>query len=418
MANIDGTDNSETINLIDGVTNGFDLIFGFGGDDSIFGLGGNDVIEGGAGADSINGGPGDDTATYMASAAGVIVSLVTNKGSGGDAEGDTLNSIEHLLGSAHADTLVGNADDNTLSGQDGNDTLKGGGGADSLFGEGGNDTLMGGAGGDNLNGGLGSDTVSYSDSSEAVYVELATNSAAGGTAAGDFYTSIENVTGSSYNDILSGDGGNNVLRGGAGTDFLYGLGGSDLLEGGNGTDMLHGGDLSDTLNGGNGDDYLNGGTGGDVMNGGDGIDTMFYTGSSAGVVVNLGAGSAQGGDAAGDTYSSVENLLGSAHADTLFGNFADNEFYGAQGDDFLFGSGGNDTFVYRDNEFGNDTILDFTPGSDQIRFENTLFFNLDELNANMMQIGDDVVIQRSPGHTITLENVMLASLGAGDFVFL
>ena len=65
---------------------------------------------------------------------GVDVSLVTGKGKGGTAEGDTLKSIEDLFGSKFDDKLVGNAQDNKLDGQDGNDTLKGGGGADTLVG--------------------------------------------------------------------------------------------------------------------------------------------------------------------------------------------------------------------------------------------------------------------------------------------
>ena len=37
-----GTNNSETINFLDGVTIGNDQIFGYDGNDSIFGLAGDD----------------------------------------------------------------------------------------------------------------------------------------------------------------------------------------------------------------------------------------------------------------------------------------------------------------------------------------------------------------------------------------
>src|SRR5688572_13536885 len=116
MANVFGTDNAETINLFDVVTNGADTIFGFGGNDSIFGLGGNDLILGGSGGDAINGGSGTDTSSYTDSAEGVVVSLITNQGFGGTAEGDTLTSIENLTGSAHDDFLVGNDGANVLTG--------------------------------------------------------------------------------------------------------------------------------------------------------------------------------------------------------------------------------------------------------------------------------------------------------------
>jgi Ca2+-binding RTX toxin-like protein len=57
---IEGTDNSDLINWMDGVTNGADWIYGYGDDDVIYGMGGNDLIWGGAGADMIRGGDGLD----------------------------------------------------------------------------------------------------------------------------------------------------------------------------------------------------------------------------------------------------------------------------------------------------------------------------------------------------------------------
>ena len=96
MAFVKGTNNSETINLFDGVTFGDDDIYGYDGDDSIFGLTGDDHIVGGAGADAINGGGGSDTASYWNSTAGIIASLTAGAGVGGDAEGDTYTNIENL----------------------------------------------------------------------------------------------------------------------------------------------------------------------------------------------------------------------------------------------------------------------------------------------------------------------------------
>ncbi|MGC1993633.1 MAG: hypothetical protein WA704_06735, partial [Pseudolabrys sp.] len=97
-----GTNSSETINALDGVTNGYDLIYGYGGNDSIYGLGGDDYIVGGTGADALNGGTGSDTASYFTSAAGIVASLAAGEGAGGDAEGDTYASIENLVGSEYA----------------------------------------------------------------------------------------------------------------------------------------------------------------------------------------------------------------------------------------------------------------------------------------------------------------------------
>ena len=114
MANlVYGTNNSETINVLDGVTLGDDVIYGYGGNDSIFGLAGDDYIVGGTGADALNGGPGTDTASYFNSTAGIVASLTAGEGVGGDAEGDTYASIENLIGSAYADALVGNDGSNS-----------------------------------------------------------------------------------------------------------------------------------------------------------------------------------------------------------------------------------------------------------------------------------------------------------------
>jgi Ca2+-binding RTX toxin-like protein len=217
-------------------------------------MGGNDIIYGGEGSDTINGGANSDTAAYTDSAESVYVSLETGKGYGGTAQGDTLISVENLTGSAQWDVLEGNAEANTLFGWDGHDSLKGGGGADTLLGGFGDDTLMGGAGGDTLDGGEGIDTASYADSQGGVKVQLDTGKGYGGSytgnAAGDTLKSIENLTGSAYQDFLKGDGKANVLRGNAGNDTIVGEGGVDTLRGDDGKDDLIGGAGGDWLYGG------------------------------------------------------------------------------------------------------------------------------------------------------------------------
>ena len=63
------------------------------------------------------------------------------------------------------------------------------------------------------------------------------------------------------------------------------------------------------------------------------------------MTVNLGAGTASGGDAQGDTLSGIESLTGSAQADTLTGDSGDNMLDGGAGADVLTGGLGNDTYV-------------------------------------------------------------------------
>ena len=188
MATIYGTDDADTINSYDGVTSGSDLIYGFGGDDTIVGLAGQDMIIGGFGADTMDGGVGGydyDTASYIDSTAGVIVSLATGLGFNGTAQGDILSNFENLNGSAHDDILLGDDLSNFLSGQNGNDTLSGADGADQLYGDNGDDKLKGGGGADTLHNGNGTDTADYTYSAAAVVVSLATGSGSGGDAQGD-----------------------------------------------------------------------------------------------------------------------------------------------------------------------------------------------------------------------------------------
>ena len=170
---------------------------------------GNDTLIGGAGADTLIGGLGTDTASYASSGAGVTVNLQTGSGSGGDAQGDTLSGIENITGSAFADMLTG---------------------------DGGANTLVGGAGPDALNGGGGTDTADYSSSAMAVNVNLLANSGAGGDAQGDTFSSIENIIGSAFADMLTGDSGANTIDGRSGNDTLIGGAGADALIGGAGTD--------------------------------------------------------------------------------------------------------------------------------------------------------------------------------------
>jgi Ca2+-binding RTX toxin-like protein len=254
MATVYGSNVGETINAADGVTNGADTIYGFGGNDLIFGLGGHDMIKGGGGADTIDGGAGSDFVNYTDSAEGVWVNLNSGQGFGGTAEGDTIANVEHVIGSYYDDSLTGDGGENLLYGLDGHDSLIGGAGDDRLYGDHGNDVLRGDEGADALYGGDGIDTANYAFSGAAVIVDLGTGETLGGDAVGDSLHSIENVNGSNFNDALVGDGGGNVLSGRSGNDYVAGFGGNDVLYGGNGTDVLDGGMGADLLNGGDGAD--------------------------------------------------------------------------------------------------------------------------------------------------------------------
>lgn len=140
---------------------------------------------------------------------------------------------------------------------------------------------------------------------------------------GDVRSLIENAKGGSGSDTITGNAANNVLWGNAGNDKLYG---------------------------GDGNDTLVGGTGADRLDGGIGIDTASYSGASAtisgtanGLIADLLSPSANSGEAAGDTYYFVENLVGSGYNDSLRGSDVANVIQGLSGNDVLYGRGGNDT---------------------------------------------------------------------------
>ncbi len=231
--------------------------------------------------------------------------------------------IENAVGGGGDDVLVGNAVANVL---------RGGAGDDALYGYEGDDVLWGGPGGDTLDGGAGTDWVRYDAAGGAATVDLAGGIGAG-QAGGDTYAGIENASGSDDADLLIGD---------AAANRLEGLAGDDTLLGGDGDDMLYGGDGDDSLDGGAGADVLEGGAGRDLLYGGANSDTASYRSAGGPVYVNLTTGNGALGDALGDRLASIENLDGSAYADTLVGNGSANRLGGGDGDDFLTGQGGND----------------------------------------------------------------------------
>jgi len=227
-----------------------------------------------------------------------------------------------------------------------------------------------------MHGGADSDTASYAGSLAAVSASLATGTGAGGDAAGDSYFGIENLIGGAGNDILTGDGNANVLYGGAGDDLLTGGAGADTLTGGDG--------ITDT-----------------------GSDTAGYAGSVAAINASLATGVGLGGDAAGDNYFGIENLIGGAGNDTLTGDGNANTFIGGAGADVINGGGGTDTASYASASAGVTATLDqdyWFINSDGDKFSSienltgsnyndTLYGNSD---VNMLSggLGDDTIYAR------------------------
>ena len=113
--------------------------------------------------------------------------------------------------------------------------------------------------------------------------------------------------------------------------------------------------LANAIDGGAGNDTLAGGAGADSLTGGSGTDTADYSASLAAVSVSLVAAvNGVGGDAAGDVYSGIENLIGSAQEDTLTGEAGANTLDGGSGNDLINGAAGNDNLL---GNAGADTLI-------------------------------------------------------------
>ncbi len=357
-----------------------DTLVGTNGDDILSGNGGDDTLIGGPGADALYGGIGYDTANYGTATSGIIFDWLNGALNTGDAAGDTLTSVEVILGTGFDDQISGSNAADALYGRNGADTLNGRDGDDILDGSFGNDILNGGAGADALNGGSEIDTASYFDAPSGLRMDLLHAGRNTGQADGDSYISIEDLTGSEFADSIYGDAGANTLRGNGGDDWLVGRAGDDIIYGGNGNDVMEGG------------------WGADFLDGGAGTDRAQYYTSKQGLTVNLGNSSANTGMATGDTFSSIEDLAGSRFDDQLTGNGSNNRLIGNDGDDTLNGGGGDDillagsgddrligdtgtdtlfggagadVFVFNSG-FSNDTIRDFDSTGDQIELDTSL----------------------------------------------
>ena len=151
------------------------------------------------------------------------------------------------------------------------------------------------------------------------------------------------LTGTVRDDVILAGAGDDAVSAGAGNDTVDGGAGDDTLSGEAGDDLLKGGEGDDALGGGLGNDVLMGGAGDDRLDGGEGIDTVSYADDTAGVTVDLAAGSAEGDDAGFDELVSVEHVIGGAGNDVLKGDDGDNVFVGGAGDDVIDGRGGFDT---------------------------------------------------------------------------
>ncbi len=250
-------------------------------------------------------------------------------------------------GNAGNNVITGNSANNTLSGLNGNDTYSFV--ANSALGT---DTIT-----ETTTGGI--DNLDFTGTTAAVNVNL-------GVATSQTVNSnlklilsannvIENATGGTGNDRLTGNALNNTLNGGDGNDQLQGLGGDDSLWGGAGNDILNGGTGNDTLWGGLGDDVLTGGVGNDkyLFQ----SDSVFSTSLGVDYISDFEAGLDQI-VLSKITFNAITNLAGQALTD--FAVVTDDEFVNASNARIVFSQGTGSLFYNQDGSIlGTGTVFEF-----------------------------------------------------------
>ena len=301
----------------------------------------------------------EDASRYVKADIMETVKMYTGSGADELHGGD---SVDKFFAGKGNDMLYGLAGNDKLVGEGGKDRLYGGDGDDTLNGGSGLDYLEGGAGADQIDGQRGVDTASYAASTAGVQVDLTSGTASGGDAAGDTLLRIENLTGTGFNDILTGDAVANKLLGGGGNDTLLGNDGDDLIRSGKGRDALYGGAGSDTLNGEKGNDKLRGGDQDDL-------------------------------------------LFGGHNADRLFGQSGDDFLDGGAGNDVLTGGRGDDFFIFNG---GRDRITDFVNDREMIELAGTPLgiagMTVEQVLDTATVIDGDTVIDFGSGNVLVVEN--------------
>gem|GEM_PF-6201668 len=291
------------------------------------------------------------------------------------------------------DNAVG---DDIINGTSGNNILSGGGGADTINAGTGNDTieevgdraidnnntLNGGNGNDiiysnlasnDIDGGTGTNTLRYDHFSNIVTENLVVNLSSGSNFQGtvtdgtdsDNFQNIQTIYGGSGDDGFIGDAGNNIFYGNDGGDSFYGA---------QGNDQFHGGDSRDTID----------------FSAAAGSVTARLETSISGLDIN-GIVDIDG-DSGTDTFTNIENFIGSNFGDIITGSSDDNAIQTGNGNDLIYGSvgtdiinGGSDTDTIDYTAFDQTTIISTTNISGSLTGTDT-YFSIENID---LGAGDD-----------------------------
>lgn len=355
---------------------------GVGNDNMAGGLGPNNSL---SGNDALNGGDGDDTLTAHGSDSDAL-----NGGQGNDtlfATASSTNTNHTLNGDEGNDFILATVGTvAAISGGTGNDRF----GIGTNFTSG---TIDGGADLDNLElpvGGFGGGDTNLAGLTLVSIEQLGTNIHTV-TGRAEQFEAFDRISQDNFDLIshvrlaLAATGSATVLDI---SDELadgrpVGLARSVTITGSTDSETITTGRGADTLNGGAGDDVLDGGAGtaSDILNGGADNDTASYASltGGTGVTVSLAIAGSQNTIGAGtDTLISIENLTGSAFADTLTGSIGAN---------LLSGGAGNDTIIGDPGTLPSGVFFNATTGKYYQRANLNLNFTSAQANAAATQLG-------------------------------
>jgi hypothetical protein len=387
LAGTDYLDGGNGNDFLDGGED-HDTFLGGAGDDTLLGGAGRDRFDGNPGNNLINGGGGgDDYVSYsngIQGSFGVSVNLITGIASNTYGGTDTLIAIRGINGSRADDTLIGS---DQLSGQVGLAGYPSNG-----------TTFWASSGSDHINGVIPTASSYYYSFTNIVanFSDHLNATVVKSTVGTDTLTNINNIYGSSGDDVFSGsrtpapsDRYAAIInfRGEVGNDTIYGFGQTinradystatiaiqaDLeagiaSDGRGGTDVLvdvrsiRGSSFNDTLFGSSADDVFHIRTLGSHLIDGRGGSNRYnfndHNGSSLSrdVLIDLGTTSADGGGYVGfaikpggiiDTLTRFNSARGQDGNDTLYGTPENDKLQGLAGDNLLDGRGGANTLEY------------------------------------------------------------------------
>ncbi len=222
------------------------------------------------------------------------------------------------------------------------------------------------------------------------------------------------ITGSDFDDTLTGGAGADTLSGGGGNDSLTGGGGNDSLTGGAGVDTFNVAAGTDTISDlGNGVDILivaagatanataaaawtatastsKSGTA-SVTASGFNINVNLATVTSGWTLTNSGNATAVTLTGGGQ----ADTLIGGTGADTLVGNAGADSLTGGNGNDSLVGGTGNDTLI---GGAGTDTLIG-AAGNDTFVFTNQDSDSITSFSVSASINGPDVFAITSSAYT-------------------